>query len=222
MSFPSILSTKKLTPSQENLLLNSNFGLVSYSAIKITPNATLDLPKNIENAIITSQNTFKAIRYKTQIENAFVVGEKTAALVAKSRIKVVENTHYAADLLTEIKNKFADRHFIFPCSSKRRDTIPKGLKENKISFTEVEAYTNQLNPKVFKQTFDGILFFSPSGVESFYQVNKANTQTIVFCIGTTTASAAKKYSKNIVVASKPTIESVIVGAAKHFYPERWR
>ena len=222
MSHFSILSTKNLQASQKSLLLQAGIGLVSYSAIKITPSQAPHLPKTIENAIITSQNTFKAIQNKTSIKNAFVVGEKTAALLQKNGIHVETHTHYAADLVAEIKNKYAQKHFVFPCSSKRRNTIPDGLSKNKISFTEVEAYQTNLNPKKFKQVFDGILFFSPSGVESYYQKNLTMPETVLFCIGTTTASAAKKYSSNLVIAGKPTVESVIVSVVKHFFPERWK
>ncbi|TQD40619.1 uroporphyrinogen-III synthase [Haloflavibacter putidus] len=222
MPHPSILSTKKLQPSQESLLLQAGVGLVSYSAIKIQPKLAPNLPQNIENAIITSQNTFRAIRNKTTIENAFVVGEKTASLLKKNNIKVETYTNYAADLVQEIKEKYAHKHFVFPCSSKRRETIPSGLNKNKITFTEVEAYKTSLNPKKFKQVFEGILFFSPSGVESFYQENSPKPETVLFCIGTTTASAAKKYSDNLIIAGKPTIESVIVSVVKHFFPERWK
>ncbi len=221
MPHPSILSTKKLTTAQENLLLQAKIGLVSYSAIAIESTPAPSLPKNIENAIITSQNTFKAIQNKTTIKNAFVVGEKTATLLEKNGINVKIHTHYAADLVNEIKNKYAHKHFIFPCSSKRRDTIPEGLRNNKISFTEIEAYKTTLCPKKFNQIFDGILFFSPSGVESFYAENTISAKSVLFCIGTTTASAAKKYSENIVIASKPTIESIIISVVKYFFPERW-
>ena len=53
-----------------------------------------------------------------------------------------------------------------------------------------------------------MLFFSPSGVESYTLKNDLNDVT-AFCIGKTTAAAAKKYTDSIVIAKETTIESVL-------------
>ena len=51
----SVLSTKKLSPSQRELLVNAGISLVEYNAIKIEF-VPFKVPSNIENAIFTSQN----------------------------------------------------------------------------------------------------------------------------------------------------------------------
>jgi len=89
------------------------------------------------------------------------------------------------------------------------------LKKKKIKFQEIEVYKTSLNPKPFSQEFDGILFFSPSAVQSFTAENELKNSTI-FCIGKTTASEAKKHSNNIITATKPSIENVIVQVVKYF------
>ncbi|RUA10893.1 MAG: uroporphyrinogen-III synthase, partial [Flavobacteriia bacterium] len=60
---------------------------------------------------------------------------------------------------------------------------------------------------------DGILFFSPRGIQSFLLENTVKNSTL-FCIGETTASEAKKHSEKIVIANKPTVENVLVQAIK--------
>lgn len=65
----------------------------------------------------------------------------------------------------------------------------------------------------FAQKWDGILFFSPSGVESFVLENNL-ANSAVFCIGETTAAAAKKYTSSVIVANSTTVESVIAKAVK--------
>jgi uroporphyrinogen-III synthase len=55
---------------------------------------------------------------------------------------------------------------------------------------------------------DGILFFSPSAIASFLEKNEMKNETC-FCIGTTTAKVLENKTKNIVIASKPTLEHVI-------------
>ena len=70
-----------------------------------------------------------------------------------------------------------------------------------------------LNPMKFHQLFDGILFFSPSGVQSF-MVENSMESAMAFCIGETTASEAKKHTENVVIANSTSIESVIAKSVK--------
>ena len=65
-----------------------------------------------------------------------------------------------------------------------------------------------MNTRKFDDKFDGILFYSPSGIES-YLVDNNNFDAVAFCIGFTTAFEAEKHFKKVEVAKLPTIESVI-------------
>ena len=98
----------------------------------------------------------------------------------------------------------------------RRDILPNTLKENGIQFNEIEVYETNLTSKKITQKLDGILFFSPSGVESFLEKNKI-TNEICFCIGETTAEALEnKNIKNIVIAQKPSVENVITEVVEYY------
>ncbi len=211
-----VLSTKLLLPQQYLTFKTNKILLTHYSSIKIVPNQAAKFPANIEHAIITSQNSFKAIKDKTKIKKAYVVGEKTATLLKQAGVSVICWKHYAVDLLEEIIAKHQDAHFYFPCSSIRRDTLPEGLKQNNIKFTEVTAYHTSLNPKSFETDFDAILFFSPSGVNSYLQKNQLKSDVLAFCIGTTTAEALKTHTQNIIIAEKPTVEELIATVIKYF------
>lgn len=216
---PTLLSTKKLTPPQKQLLLNTGIGLVEYDAIGII---FLELPQDLKlqkNLIFTSKNSVKAVLHffsKESIENheVFCVGEKTAALLKDAGFKVVECENYGKDLAKKIIEKYNQKAFTFFCGRMRRDEIPALLKDRKVDFTEINVYDTILNQRSIKSEFDGILFFSPSGVKSFTMENRISRAT-AFCIGTTTAAEARQYTGNIVIARKPTIENVIVGAVNH-------
>lgn len=211
---PTVLSTKKLTETQKELLLNSGIGLVEYDAITIKP-VDFGVEENVENAIITSQNAVKAlVDKKVQIKNCFCVGEKTKQLLEANGYNVKLMADYGKELAEIILQEFADESFTFFCGNLRRDEIPEMLKENKIKCTEVEVYETALKPKIFERKFDGVLFFSPSGIQSFVMQNDLKNTT-VFCVGTTTAGDAEKYTNKIIIASKPTIENVIVQVVKH-------
>ena len=87
------------------------------------------------------------------------------------------------------------------------------MNKKTIGFKEITVYKTELNIQEFQQEFDGILFFSPSAVKSFTSKNTIGDST-AFCIGETTAAEAKKHTKNMQIATKPSIENVIVQVVK--------
>lgn len=211
---PSVLSTKKLSKNQKELLLNASLSLVEYNAIKIEFQALPMGFSSVENAIITSKNAAKAlINGRIQIENCFCVGDKTTTFLEENGFSVLETAVNASALAGIITNRYSDKSFTFFCGNKRREELPKLLKEKKVRFEEIKVYRTSLNFREFQQKFDGILFFSPSGVQSFAKLNKFEN-AIAFCIGSTTASEAKKYTDHIEIANQPGIENVIARAAK--------
>ena len=216
-----VLSTKKLKPNQRDLLLGSGFSLVDYDAIEIE---FLDfkMPSEIKNAIFTSQNSVRALINNSgfapsQWERAgmrvFCVGQKTKALLEENELKVINMAQNSAELGDFIIKKFKNETFHYFCGSERRDELPELLKASKIELFEVKTYKTTLKPKKFDQKWDGILFFSPSGVASFAAENNMNNST-AFCIGKTTAIEAQKYTSNIVIANSTSVESVIAKAVK--------
>ncbi|TDN87347.1 uroporphyrinogen-III synthase [Salegentibacter sp. 24] len=211
----SILSTKKLSNSQKQLFLNSGLSLVEYDAIT-TEILDFELPsKKIKNAIFTSKNSVNAVAGRVRIENIYCVGEKTANLANERRFHIKEVADYGKDLAEIIVQKYFEESFIFFCGNKRRDDIPEILQKNEIDFKEIEVYKTTLNSKSFSQEFDGILFLSPSAVQSFTAKNRLKDAR-VFCIGKTTAAEAKKHTNNIITATKPSMENVIVQVVKYF------
>lgn len=210
---PTVLSTKKLTEPQRSLLLQAGIGLVEYNAIAVEE-VDFIAGEKIENAIITSQNTVKAlIDNKVLIENCFCVGVKTKEQLETNGYRVKVMAHYGKELAEIMVKEFADETFTFFCGNLRRDELPELLTKNKVNFTEIEVYKTILKPKKFERSFDGVLFFSPSAVESFAKENSLK-KTKAFCIGTTTAAEAEKYTNELIIATKPTIENVIVKVVK--------
>ena len=76
------------------------------------------------------------------------------------------------------------------------------------------AYETKYNSDTLEAPVKGILFYSPSTVDSYLKQNKAHG--VAFCIGETTAKEAKKHFKDIRVAKVPTVESVIELVNEYF------
>lgn len=212
----SVLSTKRLTLSQRELLLNSGLSFAEYDAITIEF-IDFEAPNEIENAIFTSQNAvnsfFKNGIRSNAVQNSFCVGEKTKAILLNIGQNVIKTAQNGSELALFITKKHKNDTFLYFSGNRRNDDLPKALKNAKINLFEVKTYKTELKSMNFAQKWDGILFFSPSGVESFVLENNLVNST-AFCIGETTATEAKKYTNNVIVANSTTVESVIAKAVK--------
>ena len=103
---------------------------------------------------------------------------------------------------------YANESYTFFSGNLRKETLPKALKEAKITFNEIQVYETTLTPQKIKSPVEAILFFSPSGVESYLKENTIKKE-LCFCIGETTAEALVTKSKNILIAAQPSVENVI-------------
>ena len=72
---------------------------------------------------------------------------------------------------------------------------------------EIEAYQTMYSSTKVSDATNGVLFFSPSTVESYLEKNSKDK--IAFCIGESTAKEARKHFDEVQVAKIPTVESVI-------------
>lgn len=214
-----ILSTKKLEINQKQFLLNAGFSVVEADFIKtISRNFELNTIHNY--LIFTSQNAVYSIlknKNKDLILNipCFCVGIKTKQTLEQNGFKVIECTDYASELGKIIKEKYFNNNFTFFSGNMRRDTLPVAMHSATIEFNEICVYDTILTPHKISTVANGILFYSPSGIESYLKENTI-TNEVCFCIGTTTAEALKDRSKNIIIAKRPTVENVIIQSINYF------
>lgn len=218
---PTILSTRQLTAVQRKSLIVSGVSLVEYDAIDINF-LDFELPESGQNAIFTSQNAVRAvfrnnsqkIKTASPFYSCFCVGEKTKALLEKNGQKVVKMSKNAKELGNFIAKYHQKESFLFFSGNLRREELPNILKKENIDLFEIKSYKTELNPVIFGQNFDKILFFSPSGVQSFILKNNVGN-SMAICIGETTASEARKHFKNVIQSNTNSIESVIELALKN-------
>ena len=104
----------------------------------------------------------------------------------------------------------------FFCGKIRREELPTILRKEKIQVNEWIVYETILTPSTIEKTYDGILFFSPSAVESFFSVNQTIGASVLFAIGTTTETVIKKFTKNkIVTGDFPEKEQLLNKAIQY-------
>ncbi|SHL72225.1 uroporphyrinogen-III synthase [Flavobacterium chilense] len=207
-----ILSTKILSPLQKQELTKAGLELIEADFIK-TENKPFELKNLNESLIFTSQNAVHSVLSHPKSEelkskNVYCVGLKTKILLSENGFNVIAYTGYASDLAEIITLIYRNESYTFFSGNLRRDTLPNALKEAGIKLNEIQVYDTSLQPQKIKANPEAILFFSPSGVESYLKDNTINKQ-LCFCIGETTAEALHKITKNIIIADQPTVEDVI-------------
>jgi uroporphyrinogen-III synthase len=207
-----ILSTKKLSEEQKQALTNANLQVIDADFIQ-TQNKSFELKDLNDNLIFTSQNAVHSVLSHSKAEelkskNVFCVGLKTKILLSENGFNVIAYTGYASDLAEIITLIYGNESFTFFSGNLRRETLPNALKEANVKLNEIQVYDTSLTPQKIKTAVDAILFFSPSGVESYLKENTIKKETC-FCIGETTADALHKITKNIIIADQPTVEDVI-------------
>ena len=208
-----VFSTKKLTEDQR-LLFHEKVIAESSDFIKININRIHPrfLKNEIQNVIITSKNAVESLTTnysasELQFKNIYCVGRRTKRLIENKigKVKHAEkNAKKLAEYLVEYMEGTEATYF---CSDLRLDDLPTILSENHIKVTEVEAYSTKYDGVKIDDSVEGVMFYSPSTVESFVKSN--HDEVIAFCIGETTAKEAKKHFNDVRVAKVPTVESVI-------------
>jgi uroporphyrinogen-III synthase len=208
-----VFSTKSLTETQRHLFNDlvtvESTDLIKISLNRITPN---NLKSKIENVVITSQNAVESIltniaSNEIHFKNIYCVGRRTKKLI-ENKIGKVKHSENSAKKLADYLVEFMDgTEVTYFCSESRLDELPTILEKNQIKVNEIEAYKTVLDGVKIDSKIEGIMFYSPSTVQSYIQKNKADK--IAYCIGETTAAEAKKHFKDVRISKIPTVESVI-------------
>ena len=215
-----ILSTKKLLPKQKQLLLEANFEVIEANFIEIKIK-NFELTNVNDNLIFTSQNAVESVLENPKCSElsgkpVFCVGIKTKDFLEENGSEVAVYTDYASDLAEIISLIYSDETFTFFRGNLRRDVLPKALKQNQITFNEIEVYETNITSHKIKSKLDGILFFSPSAVESYLKMNTIKNE-VCFCIGETTAEALENRKiKKIVIPEQPSVDNVIAEVMEYY------
>lgn len=226
-----ILSTRPLDETLINKALKHRIIIDSISFIEtddIIDNYVLEEIKQIGSkpvtVVFTSMNGAKAVikqlqKYSLQPPwKLYCIGTATQFLIKDffGDGNVAATGKNALELSEEIIHDNV-KEVVFFCGDQRRDELPEHLKKNNIRVKEIVVYkTNEIPVKVHKK-YQGILFFSPSAVKSFFSVNSIPSDTVLFSIGNTTADAIKKICSNtIIISDFPSKEKLTEEAIAYF------
>jgi uroporphyrinogen-III synthase len=226
----SILCTRPLDDSLIKTAKQLDIDIDVLSFIETTAARSIDEQQEIETALLkpatvvfTSMNAVDAVTMQLDGQqphwNIFCIGNTTNKLVQHyfGNESVAGTADSAAELAGLIVEKNDIGEVIFFCGDKRRDELPEILRKNDIEVNEIVVYQTLAVPHKIEKQYHGILFFSPSAVESFFSINKLPATTLLFAIGNTTANEIKKYTGNkIITGDEPGKENLVNKMIEHF------
>jgi len=169
-------------------------------------------------SVVAVETVFSMLNGRTTGWQIFCIGHATRRSVEQRFGRecisgTAENARELARLMISAK---IDR-VIFFCGDQRRNDLPDQLGQSHIDVEEIVVYRTVLTPQEVRKKYDGILFFSPSAVKSFFQKNQLKDQTVLFAIGTTTAMEIAKYSLNKVVVSEEPEKQVLLKQVRTYF-----
>jgi len=209
--------------------------VVEQEAIRINPILTKEkwdeiftlLEKKINYAVFTSSNAVTAAKkYLDDYVNHLPPQWKIFCLSGKTKESLIESealfgtieaTALSAAELAQQVIEHGVKELLFFCGNRRREELPTILQTAGVKVHEVMVYEVEETPVVANGDFDGVLFFSPSAVQSFFNVNQLKENVVCFAIGQTTAASLQLFTTNkLCVSKEPTQEALVKEVINYF------
>jgi uroporphyrinogen-III synthase len=200
------LVTKELWAAIQPLL-SRNIAAVFTSAHAV---------KTLEQHYLPQAGPFDAVGYNWQIY-CLEAGTLQAVQEALPASPVKATAANATELANAILKQGDVSDVYFFCGRQRREELPSILSKQGVRVHEIVLYENVPTPAITGADYDGIFFFSPSAVTSFFSVNKLPKTTVCFAIGATTAGTVEDFTDNrVIISTAPRAESMVQTAIFYF------
>ncbi len=202
-------------PSKE--FRQSRVNILDYSAVIFTSRQAVDHYFRIAKEV--RADIPEDMKY-------FCISESTAYYLQNyiqfRKRKVFHGKQTFADLMTVIK-KHKDDKYLFPCSEIHKQDIPDALKKEGIEFEKAVIYRTLACDlsKIDIESYDMLVFFSPSGVKSLFKnfPDFEQKKQIVATFGKTTATAAKDAGLKLTVIAPSQAAPSMSMAIEQFVKE---
>ncbi|MCC6286707.1 MAG: uroporphyrinogen-III synthase [Chitinophagaceae bacterium] len=210
-----ILSTRNLNPELVEKAGIQNIQIESISFIQNIPDVSTEIANEIKLlaaqkivAVFTSIHAVEVV--KSELPDILPSWEifctggatKEALLEIFDEAAIAGTAKNASGLAEKILQQEHIKHIVFFCGKQRLNDLPETLQSNGIKVTEIIVYQTVGTPVTINKHYQGILFFSPSGVHSFFSTNTISVSVVLFSIGKTTTATIESYCSNKVITSQ--------------------
>jgi uroporphyrinogen-III synthase len=218
-----ILSTRELNEELLALAAAKGIRIEVSPFIRIEPVESVELQQEVEAVMImnatvvfTSANAVEAVYgYLSDVEpiwDIYCIGHATSDLVREyfPFSRLAGEADSATELADVILEEAEGEEIIFFCGDRRRDELPEKLRHARFDVDEIVVYQTITTPHKIKKHYHAVMFYSPSGAESFFEMNRLPPGTPLFAIGETTAAAIRKRCDNLVLTpDEPSKEEMV-------------
>jgi len=234
---PRILCTRPLSEQllQEAAAQGLDISVQAFTDIQ--PLVTKELWATIQplifrniTAVFTSAHAVNALEqhYFHQPDTYYVIGDNwqvccleagtlQAVQAELPNCPVKATAANATELANAILQQGDVSDVYFFCGRQRREELPSILSAHGVRVHEIVLYENVPTPVITGADYDGIFFFSPSAVTSFFSVNRLPKTTVCFAIGATTAGTIEDFTDNrVIISTAPRAESMVQTAIFYF------
>ncbi|HTI94351.1 MAG TPA: uroporphyrinogen-III synthase [Puia sp.] len=173
-------------------------------------------------AVFTSANAVEVVAEWTggaKEWTIFCIGAATRQLVSRhfGEGSIADTAESALALAQKIADRKGAGDLFFFCGDLRREELPTTLREAGFRVNELVVYRTKAIPSVVEPRYRGVVFFSPSAVESFFSMNGVKAETMIFAIGGTTAATIKRFCSNPVIVSGQPDAAVLIGQVINYF-----
>jgi uroporphyrinogen-III synthase len=212
---PHIISLRTLSPEWIHYAAQAGITIQDFDFLQITIKETSIFEQkvvtNTHPLIFTSQHAIQAVApLLNRLENkqVFVIKGKTYESSFKAGFQILASAKDSVDLANAIVAHHP-KAVLHCTTSYRRPALDKILSSYSIDYQCIEVYDKQLTPRKI-DTYDGLIFFSPSQVDAFIIENELLPNKPAFCIGKTTADHLRRMKHYpILVAQQSSISNLI-------------
>ena len=236
---PYLLCTRPVTTVQQQKAAEAGVVLHGISFIETVERKTDALLKQVQklatkelNVVFTSMNAVDAVAGMLSADstlkknqpkwNLYSIGGRTAQLLRQhfpsSTLK--SEAPYGGMLAKKIILENPRGQVVFFCGNIRRNELPDQLLKHGFSLDEITVYDTISTPQQLERKYNGVLFFSPSAVESYFSLNAPQPDQYFFAIGQTTAEAIRSFSKENVLFSPTTDKEALIATAIDFFKQQ--
>ncbi|MEO7446115.1 MAG: uroporphyrinogen-III synthase [Ferruginibacter sp.] len=226
-----ILSTRAISAEIISAALSNHIHIECRDFIKIIPVLSdenkeniLQIAKQPEVVVFTSMNAVDIIQAQVPEKvswKIYCVGDTTAEKItswqgAESIIAMADNAGLLAEKIIEDQRS----EVWFFCGDRRRDELPEKLKNAGINLHEIVVYeTINKSEEIEVENYAGILFFSPSAVESYFENNISQPGQVFFAIGKTTAATLETFTSERIITGQFTGKDSLALEAVNYFTE---
>jgi uroporphyrinogen-III synthase len=197
---PHIVSTRKLTSAKVDELTAKGWKFTDHDFISKVIHIPADLQdQSIHNHVvltsITGVKAFLEITRQRQLDTynyqVYCISRGTKEYALAFGLNIKSSAPNAAALADEILKDVEVKEVTHVSSNLRRDELSDKLIKAGVAVQDVIAYRTEFTPVTIDSSYDAIIFFSPSAVDSFLSINPLQ-QVPCFCLGKTTSDYAKQ------------------------------